>query len=69
MSSDTSLENFYALLLESANESCKFAKNIFFGKNSKNVYEKQNVQKMIKYTFLKALDHAFSNVQKTLTTF
>ena len=63
---DTSLESANGLLLESIKKLANLEKLNFFLQNtvlySKNVCEKKNFQKMMKYTFWKALDHAISNM-------
>ena len=71
MTNNTSLESSCALLLESAKKISNLQKLNFFVKSSYIVkmFAKKIVQKMLNYTFLKALDHAISNMQKVLQHF
>ena len=61
------LESSYALLLESAKILQICNKKIYFFAKSSDIgkkFAKKNVQKVIKYTFLKILDHDILNMQK-----
>ena len=70
MTNDASLESYYALLLESAKKLQAY-KSLFFLPNLV-IYSKMYAKmykKLLNIHFLKALEHAISNMQKCLLDF